>query len=93
MNITDLVERIAAEHDLPKRNIRAVLDAAFTIIGATVANGEEVSLPGFGKFKTSDRPAREGRNPATGTAIQIQASRKATFSPAKQLKGQVNTKA
>ena len=92
MKITDLVERIAAEHDLPKRNIRAVLDAAFTIIGATIADGDEVSLPGFGKFKASDRPAREGRNPSTGATVQIAASRKATFSPAKQLKEQVNTR-
>jgi len=41
--------------------------------------GEEVSLPGFGKFKVADRPAREGRNPATGATLTIAASKKVSF--------------
>ena len=48
--------------------------------------GEEVNLAGFGKFKVKDSPARQGRNPATGEAIEIAASRKLGFTPAKQVK-------
>jgi DNA-binding protein HU-beta len=52
--------------------------------------GEEVSLNGFGKFKVKDSPAREGRNPSTGATIQIAASRKLTFAPAKAVKDKLN---
>lgn len=86
MNLDDLATHLSGEHDLPKAKVKRLLDAAFTAIGETVARGEEVSLPGFGKFKAADRPAREGRNPATGETIQIAASRKASFAPAKVLK-------
>ncbi|RSU64367.1 HU family DNA-binding protein, partial [Sphingomonas sp. S-NIH.Pt3_0716] len=50
------------------------------------AKGEEISLPGFGKFKVKDTPERSGRNPSTGEAITIAASKKITFTPAKALK-------
>ena len=56
----------------------AVVDAA--------KKGEEVNLPSFGKFKVKDSPARQGRNPATGETIEIAASRKLGFTPAKQVK-------
>ena len=48
--------------------------------------GEKVNLPGFGRFKVKDSPARQGRNPATGETIEIAASKKLGFSPAKQVK-------
>lgn len=91
MNTADLAEKLAADHDLPKSKVKAVLDAAFTASGEVISGGEEVSLFGFGKFKATDRPAREGRNPATGQPVQIAASRKAAFTPAKQLKEKMNT--
>jgi DNA-binding protein HU-beta len=49
-----------------------------------------VSLSGFGKFKVKDNPAREGRNPANGETIQIAASRKLAFVPAKAVKDALN---
>jgi DNA-binding protein HU-beta len=51
----------------------------------------EVNLPGFGKFTVKAVPARTGRNPSTGAAIQIAASKKVSFSPAKALKDKVNS--
>lgn len=54
------------------------------------SSGKKISLNGFGKFKVKDSPAREGRNPATGATIQIAASKKLTFSPAKAIKDQLN---
>jgi DNA-binding protein HU-beta len=51
--------------------------------------GEEVSLPGFGKFKVQAKPARTGRNPSTGEVIEIAATKKVVFQPAKALKDAV----
>ena len=52
--------------------------------------GAEVALAGFGKFKVTERPERQGRNPATGEAITVAASRKMVFTPAKQLREALN---
>ena len=91
MNTADLVEKLATEHDLPRSKAKQVIEAAFAAVAEAIARGEEVSIPGFGKFKVSDRPARNGRNPATGETIQIAASRKAAFAPAKPLKDRLNS--
>ena len=56
---------------------------------AVVAKGEPVSIPGFAKFVKVDRPARMGRNPATGEAIRIKASKKARITPVKAFKDAV----
>ena len=66
------------------------VDGLFGAVSAAAARGEEVSIPGFGKFKVQAKPARTGRNPATGGTIQIAASKKVSFTPAKQLKDAVN---
>jgi hypothetical protein len=58
----------------------------FAGIVEAARKGEDFSLPSFGKFKVKDSAARQGRNPATGETIEIAASRKLGFSPAKQVK-------
>jgi len=63
-------------------------DAEFLMSAA--AKGEEISLPGFGKFKVKETPEREGRNPTSGEKIKIAASRKLTYSPAKAVKELLN---
>jgi DNA-binding protein HU-beta len=90
MNNTDLAEAVAVEHGLTKADARKYVDGVFAAIAGAAAKGEEVSLSGFGKFKVKDQPAREGRNPSTGAAIQIAASKKLTFTPAKAVKDQLN---
>ena len=62
----------------------------FAGIGEAAAKGEEIALNGFGKFKVKDSPAREGRNPSTGATIQIAASKKLGFSPAKAVQDKLN---
>jgi DNA-binding protein HU-beta len=52
--------------------------------------GERVAIPGLGSFYTSERPAREVRNPRTGAAVQVSASRTVRFRPGKEIKGAVN---
>lgn len=90
MTLTELAERIAAEHELTKTQARQVIDNVLATIIETAATGNEVALSGFGRFKVSDRPARQGRNPATGETIQIAASRKLTFAPAKSVRDKLN---
>lgn len=86
MNIKDLAKQIAGAHGVTEKQARELLDAALDAIAQAAAKGEEVNLPGFGKFKVKDVPERGGRNPSTGEAITIAASRKLTFTPAKALR-------
>ena len=91
MNVSDLVDAaVAADSKLTKAQAKAVIDGVFAGVAAAAAKGEEVSIPGFGKFKVQNKPARTGRNPATGGTIEIAASKKVSFAPAKQLKDAVN---
>ena len=90
MNNADLAETLVENHGLTKPDARKAVDDVMAAIVAAAAKGEEVSLAGFGKFKIKDSPAREGRNPATGETIQIAASKKLTFAPAKAVKDALN---
>ena len=90
MNNSDLAEALAGENGITKADARKLVDAVFVQIAGAAAKGEEISLNGFGKFKVKDSPAREGRNPATGATMQIAASKKLTFTPAKAVKDQLN---
>ena len=90
MNTAELADHIATEHELGKSQAKKVVDAVFAAIVSAASKGEEVSLPGFGKFKVAAREARQGRNPATGATIQIAASKKLGFTPAKQVKDAMN---
>jgi len=86
MKTADLIEHVASESGVEKSAAKKVLEAALAGIVEAAKKGEEVNLSGFGKFKVKDSPARQGRNPATGETIEIAASRKLGFSPAKQVK-------
>ena len=90
MNNTDLAEKIAGDHGLSKADARKMVDAVFAAIADAAAQGEEIALNGFGKFKVKDTPAREGRNPSTGATIQIAAAKKLGFTPAKAVKDKLN---
>jgi len=86
MNNADLAEHIAQGNGLGKAEARKLVDDVFAAIADAVAKGDEVSISGFGKFKVKETAAREGRNPATGEAMQIQASKRLTFAPGKAVK-------
>lgn len=90
MNTADIAGAVAAEQGIDKAAAKRVIDATLKAITDAAKQGEEVSLPGFGKFKVADRPAREGRNPATGATLTIAASKKVSFTPAKALKDALN---
>jgi DNA-binding protein HU-beta len=80
------VDHVASEAGIQKGAAKKAVDAVFAGIVEAAKKGEEVNLPGFGKFKVKDSQARQGRNPSTGEVIEIAASRKLGFSPAKQVK-------
>jgi DNA-binding protein HU-beta len=87
MNIAELVDQVAAKDEkITKAQAKTLVEGVFTAIKDAAVNGEEVSLPGFGKFKVQNKPARTGRNPRTGEAVNIAATKKLAFQPAKALK-------
>ncbi len=90
MNTTDLIEKLATAQSLTKVATKAIVDDVLKAIGDAAVAGEEINFPGFGKFKVKESPAREGRNPSTGATVQIAASKKLTFAPAKALKDKLN---
>ena len=85
----DLVDKIAVEAGLAKDQAKSIVDAVFAAIADAASKGDDVSIPGFGKFKVRATAERLGRNPSTGAAIQIAASRKVGFTPAKAFKDKV----
>ncbi len=90
MNNADLNEKIATANGISKTDAKALVDSVFAAITDAAHAGEEIALAGFGKFKVKDSPAREGRNPSNGETIQIAASKKLGFAPAKALKDRLN---
>jgi DNA-binding protein HU-beta len=86
MNINELAKGVARSTGSSDADAKKAIAAVFDQIAGAAAKGEEVSIPGFGKFAIKDRPERQGRNPATGEAITIAASKKVAFTAAKGLK-------
>lgn len=89
MNTTDLADRLAADGKLTKAQAKETVDTLLAAMREALVLGQEVNLPGFGKFKVADKPARTGRNPATGATIEIAATKKVGFTAAKALKDAV----
>jgi len=89
MNRRDLIAALAERTETDKRTADANLQAFIDTITDTVASGEVVVISGFAKFARVDRPARMGRNPQTGEAIRIKASRRARVTPLKAFKDAV----
>ena len=90
MNKTELISKVAAENKLTQKLTAAAVDTILSTIIDTVAAGESVSLPGFGTFSVKHREARQGRNPATGEAMEIAAKDIPVFKAAKAFKEKVN---
>jgi len=86
----EIADKIASDENLTKAQAKAIVDHVFKAITDAAVAGAETSIPGFGKFKVKETPAREGRNPATGAPMTIAASKKISFTPAKALKDALN---
>lgn len=90
MNKNELIKKVADRSDCSVRQATFVINQALEEIQNAVADGETVSLAGFGSFVLKTREARQGRNPATGEMIEIAASKSPAFKPAKAFKDKVN---
>ena len=86
MNKKELVSAIAEKAEIKKVEAEATLNALIEVISEGLANGDEVTLFGLGKFEVRERAARNGRNPQTGEAISIPATKAPAFKAAKALK-------
>lgn len=92
MNKTELIESISNKAGVTRAVAAQTLDATIASITEALTAGDAVALVGFGNFKVSERAARTGKNPATGEALEIPASKVAKFVPGKALKDAVNGK-
>ena len=91
MNKTELIEAVAEAAGLTKTDSDKAVNAFIEAVQSTVKGGDKVTIPGFGTFSVSDRKARTGRNPQTGEAIKIAASKAPKFSAGSGFKAAVNT--
>ncbi len=86
---TELVERIAFETGLPKAHAARAIEVMVDALVEWLQAGDRVAIPGLGSFYTSERPAREVRNPRTGGLVRVAPSRAVRFRPGKELKASV----
>ena len=90
MNKTELVAAIAEKAELSKKSAEAALKAFEDVVAEELKKGEKIQMVGFGTFEVSERAAREGRNPQTGEAMTIAASKAPKFKAGKALKDMLN---
>ncbi len=89
MNKAELIGAVAGKANLSRSDARAAVEAMVSTIRAAMKNGGKVSLVGFGTFSAPLRPARPGRNPRTGEAIQIPARKVPKFTPGRSLRDSI----
>lgn len=90
MNKAEFVSAVADASELSRADAARAVDAVVGTITSALKKGENVTLVGFGTFEVRERAARQGRNPKTGEAIKINASKNPSFKAGKALKDAVN---
>ena len=90
MNKTELVAAIAEQAGVSKKDAEKTLKAFTDVVADELKKGGKVQLVGFGTFEVSEGGAREGRNPQTGKAMKIKASKAPKFKAGKALKDMLN---
>jgi len=90
MNKAELVEAVAEDAGLSKVDAGRAIDSLLLTVQRTLKKGDEVAITGFGKFSVAHRGARTGRNPQTGAALKIKASKTPKFSAGAALKQAVS---
>lgn len=86
VSLKQLAAGLAEAHEMPKRQVEGMLNELVDTCTGHLKKGVKIRMNGLGIFQVRARPARLGRNPATGEQIQIKASKKIAFRPAKELK-------
>jgi DNA-binding protein HU-beta len=90
MNKSELIQAVADSADIPKATATKAVDAIIDSIKDALAEGDTVTLIGFGTFTVRERAARVGRNPRTGERLDIKAAKVPAFKAGKSLKDAVN---
>ena len=90
MNKTEVIDKIAAGAGISKADAKKALDATTNALKEALVAGDKIQLVGFGTFSVSERPAREGINPATKEKIQIAAKKVAKFKAGAELADAIN---
>jgi DNA-binding protein HU-beta len=89
IGLKQLAAGLAESQDMPKRQVESMLGEFIQSVADHLKKGTKIRIGGLGILQVRSRPARMGRNPATGAQIQIAASKKIAFRPAKELKDAV----
>ena len=92
MNKRELIETVASNAQITKKEADAVVNATLDAIMDGLAKEGKVIIPGFGSFEVRNKTAREGRNPRTGEKVKIAAKRAPAFKPGKAMKDAVEKK-
>lgn len=90
MTKADIAGKVQEKMDLNGKQASEVVDTVLEMVKEALAAGHDIKINGFGNFSLKDRAARKGKNPQTGEAITIAASRTAAFKPGKALKDSIN---
>jgi DNA-binding protein HU-beta len=90
MNKTEMIEHMAKDADLSKASAARALNSFLARVKFQLRKGNSVTILGFGSFTVTKRAARTGRNPRTGEAIKIRATKVPKFKPGKGLKDYTN---
>lgn len=89
LTLKHLAAELSVAHEMPKKQAELVVSDFIDRMGGYLKKGKKLRISGLGILQVRARPARKGRNPATGEAIKIKASKKVAFRPSKDLKDRV----
>ena len=89
MNKVELIGAVASKSEISKKDVEKALTAFTNVVADVLVDGDKVAITGFGTFEVVERAERQGRNPATGEAMTIAASKSPKFKAGKALKDAV----
>ena len=92
MNKADLIDKVSKDTGITKVQANSVLDSFTNAVVTTLKKGDRVTLVGFGTFSVTERSARNGRNPQTGTVIKIKARKVPKFKAGKEFSTKISGK-
>jgi len=90
MTKADLVEEVTKLGDLTRRDSEVIVETIFDSVIGALRSGDKIEIRGFGSFRIRQRKPRIGRNPKTGTKVEVPAKKVPYFKPSKELRDLVN---
>ncbi|HTA67505.1 MAG TPA: HU family DNA-binding protein [Bryobacteraceae bacterium] len=93
MTKAELIEEVSRVVEMTRKDSEVIVEAIFDSIVRSLRSGDKIEIRGFGSFRTRQRQPRVGRNPKTGTRVEVPSKRIPYFKPSKELKDLVNNSA